>query len=285
MNPARPPLDFFVNDAAVVYSLPLFYDRLNQVINHPRSSVTEITKIIAEDTGFSTQILRLANSPLFGYYAKIDSIAAAVTIIGTQQLRDMALAISVIGVFSGIPDGILNMTSFWQHSITCGVVARVLATCRREPNVERFFLAGMLHDIGQLVMCTRAPELVREMIGLSRERGESHYSVQRTLLGYDHGDVGGELLRQWKIPAIIAEPVACHHAPGRAEQYPMEASLLHVADVIGHALQIGFGGEPFVPNMEEGAWERLNLPLGLLVTVLEQSDLQLTDALSVVLKK
>jgi HD-like signal output (HDOD) protein len=281
MNPVKPSLDFLVNDAAVVYSLPLLYERLNQAINHPRSSISDITKVITEDAGLSSRILQMANSPMYGYYSNIDTISKAVTIIGTQQLRDMAMAISVMGVFRGIPEDLINMTSFWQHSITCGIIARVLATYRREANVERFFLAGMLHDVGQLILCTRVPELVREMIAMSEESGKPHFVIQRSVLGYDHGDVGGELLKQWKIPAIISEPVACHHAPGRAELYPVESSLMHVADVIGHAMQVGFGGEPFVPPLDTRSWERMDIPVSLLATIIEQGDAQLTEAMAI----
>ena len=281
MNPVKPTIDFLANDAAVVYSLPEIYERFNLVINHPRSSIADITKIITEDTGLSSCVLKLANSPMYGYYTNIDSISKAVTIIGTQQLRDMALAISVIRVFRGIPESLINMTSFWKHSITIGIVARTLATYRREANVERFFVSGILHDVGQLILCTRAPKLVQEMITASRETGVPHISVQRSMLGFDHGNVGGELLKQWRIPAIISEPVSCHHAPEQAELFPMETSLLHVADVIGHALQVGCSSEAFVPPLDVSSWERLAIPVSMLSTIITQADAQLTEALAI----
>ncbi len=243
--------------------------------------ITDITKIIIEDAALSSRILKLANSPMFGYHSEIDSISKAVTVIGTQQLRDMVMAASVMGAFNGIPDDVINMTSFWEHSIFCGIIARVLATCRREANVERFFLAGMLHDIGQLILCVKAPELVREMIAMSRESGKPHFIIQRSILGFDHGDVGGELLKRWKIPAIITEPVTCHHTPGRAELYPVETASMHAADVIGHAMQIGFGGEPFVPPLDERSWERLNIPVSMMATIMDQADAQLAEAMAI----
>jgi len=281
MSPVKPSIDFLVNDAAIVYSLPQLYERFNLVINHPRSSIADITKIITEDVGLSTCVLKLANSPMYGYYSNIDSISKAVTIIGTQQLRDMVLAISVIRVFRSIPEGLINMTSFWQHSITIGIVARTLATYRRESNVERFFVSGILHDVGHLILCTRAPKLVQEMIIASRDSGEPYTTVQRSMLGFDHGDVGGELLKRWRIPAIISEPVACHHAPGRAEQFPLETSLVHVADVIGHAMQVGFSGESFIPPMDVCSWELLDIPVSMLSTIITQADAQLNEALAI----
>jgi HD-like signal output (HDOD) protein len=280
MKTFNPTIDNLVSDAAVVYSLPMVYERLNLAINNPRTSISDITKVINEDQGLTTRILKLANSPMFGYHNNIDTITKAVTIIGTQQLRDLALAISVIGVFKSIPEDIVNMTSFWEHSITCGIVARILATYRRETNVERFFVAGILHDVGQLILFTRAPELIRDMIERSRESGKPHFELQRNELGFDHGDVGGELLKRWRIPSIIAEPVTCHHSPSRANLYPIETAIIHVADVIVHALQIGFIGEPYVPTMDEHAWNRLAMPPSMLASILKQTDAQLHETMA-----
>src|SRR6185369_4373539 len=124
MSPSDFPLtlDRLVDETSTVYSLPLFYERLNETINHPRSSIDDISKIITEDQGLTARLRRLANSPMFGCYARVDSITKAVTTIGTQQLRDLALAASVMGVFKGIPDDLLNMTSYWRHCIACGII-------------------------------------------------------------------------------------------------------------------------------------------------------------------
>lgn len=282
MNPARPTLDFLVDEAAAIYSLPLYFDRLNQAINHTRSTVADITKIISEDAGLSSSILKMANSPMFGYFTEIDSISKAVTIIGTRQLRDMALSVSVMGVFNDIPEEVLNMTTFWQHSITCGTVARILATYRREANVERYFVAGMLHDVGQLILCTRAPSLVREMIARSRESGIPHFAVQRSVLGFDHGTVGGELLKRWQIPASIAEPVTCHHTPEQAELFPIETAIIHVADIISLALQIGFDGETYIPHLHTACWERLNIPVSMLASIINLADTQVSEIMAII---
>ena len=214
------PVEWLVDRTSNVYSRPLFYDRLNETINHPRSSVDDIAKIITEDQGLTARLLRLANSPMFGWFGKVDSISKAVTIIGTQQLRDLALAASVMGVFKGIPEDLLNMQSFWRHSIACGIVARTLATWRRETNVERFFVAGMLHDVGQLIMATTLPEIVKEMIVSSREEKKMFLMMERERLGFDHADAGGALLKSWKIPSNISDPVTYHHTPALADQFP-----------------------------------------------------------------
>lgn len=274
-------LEHLLDNTNTVYSLPFFYEKLTETINHPRSSVADIARIITEDQGLTARILRLANSPMFGYHAQVDSINKAVTIIGTQQLRDLALAASVMGIFRGIPEELITMASFWKHSIACGIIARTIATWRRELNVERFFVAGMLHDVGQLVMCTSIPDTVREMLMESSTRQTLHTVTEQARLGFNHAAAGGALLRKWKIPVNIAEPVACHHNPDAADQFPLEAAAIHVADIICQAMDLGFSGEKFVPPLYPSAWDRVGLPSSMLGTILRQAEPQLEEAFAI----
>ena len=274
-------LERLVEETSTVYSLPLFYERLNETINHPRSSIDDISQIITEDQGLAVRLLRLANSPMFGCYAKVDSITKAVTIIGTQPLRDLALAASVMGVFKGIPEELMNMTSFWQHSTACGIIARSLGIYRREANVERLFVAGMLHDVGQVVLVAARPEVSRELLEAQRDSGRFYRELERERLGFDHADLGGGLLKKWKIPVSIGEPVVCHHSPGAAEQFRLETALIHLADVICEALEFGHGAESGVPPFDEAAWERLELPPSMLGAVIKQAESQIAETFAI----
>ncbi|MHB8058891.1 MAG: HDOD domain-containing protein [Desulfuromonadaceae bacterium] len=274
-------IDRIVEETSTVYSLPLFYERLNETINHPRSSIDDISRIITEDQGLTARLLRLANSPMFGCYAKVDSITKAVTIIGTQQLRDLALAASVMGVFKGIPEELLNMTSFWRHCIACGIIARSLAVYRRESNVERLFVAGMLHDVGQVVLAAARPDVVRELLEEHRDTGRLYLELERERLGFDHAELGGALLKKWKIPSSIGEPVAFHHRPSTAEQFRLETALIHFADIICQAMEFGQGAEWGVPPLDEPAWDRLGLSPHVLGSVLKQSESQIAETFAI----
>jgi HD-like signal output (HDOD) protein len=282
VNPVRPvSLESLVDKTATIYSLPLFYERLNEIINHPRCSIDDIAKIITEDQGLTARLLKLANSPMFGYFSKIDTISKAVTIIGTQQLRDLALAMSVMEIFTDIPEELINMKTFWQHSIACGIIARALAAYRRESNVERFFAAGILHDVGQLVMCTAAPDIVRELLITSR-RDESLFTDKELgYLGFTHAEVGGALLIKWKIPASIAEPVSLHHNPAKAERYPVGVAIIHLADIICHALEMGNSCERFVHPLDPAGWERLDIPAGALSRIISHVDPQVEETFAI----
>lgn len=257
--PAKPTitLEELLSDVSSVPSLPLLYSKLDETINHPRSSIADIAKVLSEDQGLAARILKLANSPLFGYFSKIDTITQAVTIIGIQQVRDLALAISVMGLFKGLPEDLITMDRFWRHSIGAAMAARVLATSQRETNLERFFVAGILHDIGRLVMFLRIPDICREMLTTAKEQQLCLFDVERQQLGFDHADVGGTLLRRWKLPIRVAEPVEYHHRCSQAGQFPRESAILHCADLIAHALEFGNSGDNLVPTLVPGAWERL----------------------------
>ena len=274
-------LDWLISETENVYSLPLIYERLTEVINHPRSSIEDITKVISKDQGLTARLLKLANSPLFGYFTKIDSIGKAATIIGTQQLQSLALAVSVIEVFAGVPENLINMKTFWQHSIACGITARALAIYRREPNVERVFAAGILHDVGRLVLCTAMPEIFARMLVTCRDENRLLYSLEEEELGFTHATVGGRLLEKWRIPSSIAEPVACHHAPETARIFPLEAAYIHLADIICKSLGIGFNGEWFVPPLEPLSWERLDIPAASLPDIVKHVEPQLAETVSI----
>lgn len=279
--PREITLDCLVDKTEGVYSLPLIYERLTEVINHPRSSIEDITRVISEDQGLTARLLKLANSPLFGYYSRIDSIGKAATIIGTQQLQAMALAVSVMEVFSGIPENLVNMKTFWQHSIACGMIARALAVYRREANVERVFAAGILHDVGRLVMCTAMPQVFAGLLLAGKEEKALLFRMEDEHLGFTHADVGGRLLEKWRIPASIAEPVAYHHSPDRARKFPMEAAFIHLADIICKSLGLGFNGECFVPPLEPASWERLDIPAASLPEIIKHVDSQMSETMAI----
>lgn len=271
---SRTTLDAFLQNVGDIPSLPILYIRLDETINHPRSSIADIATIISEDQGLTAKILKLANSPLYGHFGRIDTISRAVTILGVQQLRDLSLAVSVMGMFKHLSDYPLSMEIFWKHSIACGLAARTLATSQREANLERFFVAGILHDIGRLVYIMRIPEQFREMMKESFEEHRSLLDIEHEQLGFDHGALAGALLKEWKLPVSISEPVEHHHNFSQASRYPRDTALLHLADVIAHALEMGSSGEHAVPPLAPDAWELLAISPALLEPVIKQIEPQ-----------
>jgi HD-like signal output (HDOD) protein len=147
--------------------------------------------------------------------------------------------------------------------------------------VERLFVAGMLHDVGQVVLATARPRVSRELLEAQRDTGRFYLELEREQLGFDHAELGGALLKKWKIPASICEPVACHHNPGTAEQFRLETALIHLADIICQSMELGQGAEWGVPPLDEPAWERLGLSTQVLGAVLKQSESQITETFTI----
>lgn len=262
-----------------VSSLPLIHLRLEEAINNPKKSMSDIAKIIRDDPGLTARLLRIVNSAFYSFPSRVETISQAVTIVGTQQLSALALATSVMKMFKGMPEDLVNMDSFWRHSIACGLAARQLGTVRREANAERFFVAGMLHDIGRLVMFTKLTEPSREILMIAKTDHKLLYEIERERLGFTHAVVGGVLLQTWKLPTSLEEVVMYHHNPTAAIRFPLETALVHVADIIVHAMDLGNSGETYVPPLDPEAWERLNLTPSVLASIEEQIDHQYQDAL------
>lgn len=265
-----------------VASLPGIYLRLSAVVSDPRSSAADVGRVIAEDPGLTARLLRIVNSAMYGFPSRIETVTHAISIVGTTQLQDLALATSVIRLFASMPENLVTMESFWRHSVACGVTARALATRRREPNVERFFVAGLLHDIGRPIMYMQVPEQSRAAVMRSRDTGEPLFEVEHALLGFDHTHVGHALLDLWKLPPSLRESVAHHHYPERSQRFPIETAIVHVADVIANALEFGTSGEPGIPPLGERAWETVGLGSETIADLLAETERHYEAAVHVI---
>jgi len=264
-------------------SLPAIYTEIKREVDNPDSSITRIGEVISRDQGLTARLLHLANSALFGFPRRIETITEAVSVIGLQQVRDLALGTKIIEMFDGIPEELLEIRSFWFHSIGCGISARVLATYHREPNVERFFVAGLLHDIGRLIMCLKIPDQVRKILIQAREQEQLAYRVEREVLAYDHSDVGAALLESWDLPGSLSGSVGFHHRPGLALHFATETAFVHVADIFSHAMELGDSGSPLVPPLSPDAWKRVNLNPTVFNSAIREIDRQFSEVVKILL--
>ena len=266
-----------VGNLSELPSLPTIYVEIKKEVDNPNSSITRIGEVISHDQGLTARLLRLGNSAFFGFPRRIDTITEAVSVIGLQHVRDLALCTKIIELFEGIPPDLIDTYSFWTHSIGVGISARVLAAYHREPNVERYFVAGLLHDIGRLVMCIQMPDRMRAMISVAQEERQLLYRIERETLGYDHADVGAALLEAWDLPEPLIGGVAWHHRPLLATAFQSEASFVHVADIFSHGMELGNSGEWLVPPLSPDAWQRVNLKPTIFSSAMREIDRQFAE--------
>lgn len=217
-----------------VSSLPTVYFKLKEAIDDPESSFKDLADIINFDPGLTARLLRIVNSPFYGFSSKVETISHALTIVGVEQLSDLILSTTVNQHFRGIPKELVDMELFWRHSICCGVAAKRLAAYRRESNPERFYVAGMLHDIGSLVIFKKRPVQAKEILTKCKEQNVPLVEMERKIMGYDHAQVGGTLLNAWKLPKFHVDVVTCHHNPFVCQAHRLEAGMIHVADIVSY---------------------------------------------------
>lgn len=258
-------------------SLPTIYFELKEAIEDPRSTTSTIGRIISNDQALAARLMRLANSSFYGFPTSVDNIGDAITLIGLHQTRDLALATFVIDIFKGISAELVTVNAFWKHSIGCGICSRLLAAERREHKTEKFFLVGLLHDIGRLLMFGCMPKESSEVLQRCRMGNELEYKVEQEIFGCDHAEVGGRILQKWQLPRGVCEAVHCHHAPNVAQSAVIEASIVHVADIMVNALKIGSSGPVNVPPLSNEAWNRLCIKPGILPLIVEELDRQMVD--------
>jgi len=187
----------------IVFSLPTIYVELQKALSDPDKTFQDLGDIIGFDTALSARLLKIVNSPFYGFPSDIETISHAISIIGMDQLTDLAIATMVIYQFRGIPNNLFNMEKFWRHSMLCGVVARSISEFQGEKNTERFYLAGILHDIGRLAIFKKEPALARDAFYRSREQRENVYLSEQKLIAFDHADFGRELVESLETASAL----------------------------------------------------------------------------------
>ena len=257
----RPPkanIHSLLNVSHRMGTLPVLFHRLVEMINAPNVNPETIAKIIAVDPALTARLLRLVNSPFYGLASKVDTISRAVVLVGTRQLVMLAMGATLVTAFKGLPVSLVNMESFWSHSISCGASARLLAKQMRLAQPESFFVAGLLHDIARLLIYTQLPAHALYLLTEARRQQKLVHDLEEDTLGFTHEALGGELLKIWNCPPELTERVMRHHLPV-TEHSKVEHVILPAANMLAQALGYGSSGEVRVCPISQLAWQKLGM--------------------------
>jgi len=271
-------LAYLLDGNVGLVSLPPIFTEISRVISDPHSSAAQVADVISKDPNLTTRLLKIVNSAFYGCASKIDTISRAVTILGSKELSTLALGTAVMKIFNNIPADLVDMKSFWEHSVACGIAARMIASYKHIANTERLFVAGLLHDIGRIVIYKHLPEHGREVF-LHAQRTNSFLRVaELEVIGFDHTQIGARLMQNWKLPVILEQALGYHHQP-TLSQNPLEASIVHIADILINALMIGTSGERFVPPVIPEVWTELKLPTEIFTKSVQLVDRQVAEVI------
>jgi putative nucleotidyltransferase with HDIG domain len=262
-------------------TLPAVFVRINQLIENPDSTVDDIAKAVNLDPSFTARLLRVANSSFYGFSSSIDTVSRAVTVIGTSQIRNLALSTSIASSFAGLPNTLVSMENFWRHSLYCGLAARKLSRLAGKCDAEAVFTGGLLHDIGELIIFNRLPEQAREALLLVLDSADvlAVNQAEQQVMGFDHAQVGEELARQWKLPPMLEECIAFHHNIPAARRYPREAALVHIANILALMAEVRTLELSDVSPIDPQAWEITGLSAAdVIVATVEEIQAEFAEA-------
>lgn len=250
-----PDLEELVDHAAAIPSLPEIVRHLIHSLDDELADVDTLVHDINADPAIVGRLLAAANSAAFGLSARIDSARQAFLVLGINRVSAIILGAALLDRYhAGSPD--FDARLLWRHTFGVAVCARVIAeNCGREP--ETAFTAGLLHDIGQLLMVGVAPAAYARVMTLQREDDMPVLAAEHEVFGYNHAQAGGRLADYWRLPRDIAEAIAAHHEPDRFDSTLGE--IVHLAEALAHGLDLGGSASSRVPAVSDRACARLGI--------------------------
>jgi HD-like signal output (HDOD) protein len=243
---------------------PLVFTQICKVVNNPNTSAYDVAAILSEDPAMSAKVLKITNSAFYGLSGTVTSVKHAIVIIGLEGLKSLVISTSLIDMFKGDRVGREFQDHFWRHSLVAAFGSRVLMRAI-SPNEfslsELAFSAGLLHDIGKMVMYLQSPSSCQEVIKRGGEGGDVELAAERELFGFDHAAVGGALTERWRMPADICRAISFHHEPLGCDDPLHLVDAVHVADALAYHT-LNKDSENFsAPRIETGVFERSGLSI------------------------
>lgn len=241
-------------------SLPQAVHDALAILNQEGASVTAVAERIERDQALTARTLRAANTAFYGAPGRVATIRTAIGVLGLRTVAALLTTASVSAQFSDsgrCPD--FRFREFWRHALTAALIARGLAQ-RTGLDGEVAYTAGLLHDIGALVLATQFPSETGIALRFAREQDISALQVERAVLGVDHCVAGETLAHHWRFPEAVVQVLATHHEPAaHADEKPTLAEVVNVAEALAHGIQPEGGPDDVVPPVAVATWTRVGI--------------------------
>jgi HD-like signal output (HDOD) protein len=236
-------------------SMPSLYLELLNTLSGDDPPVEDVAKIISRDLGMCSKLLQLVNSAYFGLPQTLSNPMEAVIYLGVETVKALVLSLQIFALFQRVPVRGFSYEALWDHCWRCGALAKRLGVTARLPpgQVDQAFTAGLLHDIGKLILATGLPSAYQQVVELQSERMIPPWAAEGEVFGATHAETGAYLLGLWGLPTQVVQAVAWHHAPERSgEVVPSPILLVHLANVFDHEAVVSGDGRTVIegPSME-----------------------------------
>jgi HD-like signal output (HDOD) protein len=239
-------------------TIPEIATKVLDLFDKPDVELEELADTILVDQVMASRVIKIVNSPFFKPMHEIKSLKRALIYLGFRQIRHIALTCSIIDAFEG-KTGVFDIKTFWEHSFGVGVVSKIIAQRIRYPEIEKAYIVGIVHDIGEVFLSYYLKDGFQKVVDEIRGTALNFMETEEKLLGTTHCEIGYCLARKWNFPTEYCDVIANHHTPQSAEQDPTLAAIVNLADLFCSVRHLDYGGREWVSfNLaEEPAWDIL----------------------------
>ncbi len=234
-------------------TIPAILKKLLNVIENPKISLNDIGSFISNDPVLTSRVLKIVNSPIYGFPGRISSVKQALMLLGLNVIRGMLLGVSVFEAMQK------TMVGLWEHSLGCAIVARLIAEKKKMSDPEEISVAALLHDIGKVILGLKFPDKYRETMAYAESKEIFIFDAEKDHFIANHADAGSWVARKWNFPCSLVETMEYHHKPHLSKNFLVQTSVVHVSDILIRAAGFGFAGDSFVPQVNASAWQAIDL--------------------------
>lgn len=263
-----------VEEVDGLLTLPSVYFEIRRLVEAPNTDIVEVAKAISKDPALAARLLRIVNSPAYAQSRPVVTVSRAVTMLGLNQIHDLCLAASLATTFSRLHPRLMDVRTFWRNSLLRAISARVLARQIRVMDRERLFVLGLLADVGHMVIYMRIPDQASRLEALARDGATPLFQLERQHLGCDYAQAGAALLRRWKLPESLWQPIGQQTAPNPGEPHALESALLNIVSALVLA-KAGYG--QLAGLSAPAAWEITGLVVEQATEALAEAEYVIDD--------
>ncbi|MBI4556049.1 MAG: HDOD domain-containing protein [Candidatus Hydrogenedentes bacterium] len=264
-----------INAVGGLPTLPGIVQKISRITADVKSSAQDLSNVISKDQVLSSRILRLVNSPIYGFPGRISSIKHAIVLLGFNVVKGLMLGTAVFDFAGGVGRGL------WEHSLGCGILSRRIAKELRMPEFEEVMISGLLHDLGKVVLANVAPVEYRAVVQRARERRLHIAQAEREIIGADHTEVAGWVAEHWNFPSQLAEPLTFHHRPSSANGAKEATAAVHLADILARGLSYGSPGDMVMSPIDHSAFYSLRLSFAQIDKIIEDAEIEYASGVDV----
>ncbi len=259
-------------------TLPEVYLRVTEQLDDASVNVHEIGETVQTDPAISTRILKMVNSAYYGMPHKVTTISQAVALLGRDRLKQILIGSVLVNVFTDPEIDVFSLSEFWRHSIKTAIIAKQLALQHNDVSEpDALFIAGLLHDLGSLVLASKLPLQFARVDRLKRKRGQ--IVAEQEVFGFDHSELGAELMTQWGLPDLLISCTRHHHQSDYNQGFASAVRIIYLSNQLSKNLPPIDEGEALEQLADIDNWQLLGIPLEQICFACQLAEEQLFDVM------